>query len=172
MKIFLTLIMAMALLACGQDAADTTSNSSAPQEGVTPPPASQPLTVLEVPEDYEPAFPELENKRWVLSSYEYKGRSYKPEGGHEPTLRIVKDQASGKGGCNNYTAEVEVGQDGGLSIANIASTKMLCQGKMTFESQFFELLKNAQSYSVNKAFLEVECEGGKLSFRYTFLEKQ
>lgn len=172
MRTLLTLIMAMAFFACGQDAADTAANNSAAQDGATPPEASEPLTVQEVPENYEPAFPELENKRWVLSSYEYKGRSFKPEGGHEPTLRIINNQASGKGGCNNYTAEAEVGQDGSLSIGNIASTKMLCQGKMTFESQFFELLKNAQSYSVNKAFLEVECEGGKLSFRYTFLEKQ
>ncbi|NRA51874.1 MAG: META domain-containing protein, partial [Phaeodactylibacter sp.] len=58
--------------------------------------------------------------------------------------------------------------DGTLSLGEIASTKMLCQGKMTQETRIYDLLKAANSYSVNKIFLEISGDKGQLSFRAAY----
>ncbi len=112
---------------------------------------------------YEPDFPKIEEKRWLLSEYEYDGRTYRPE--RDFTLRVFNGQVSGNSGCNNYQASIRLRKDGTMAVGDVASTKKLCQGSMMQERRFQDILQNARSYSVNQLFLEINSELGKLSFR-------
>ncbi|WP_170254529.1 META domain-containing protein [Phaeodactylibacter luteus] len=172
MRILLSCLLIAGLLSCTPE----TNADGAAQEGTAATeasavangkqqPASGPASKPEEKQEvYKPAFPALELKTWVLSDLEYDGRTYEPENDQRLTMVIRKNQVSGNSGCNDYSGSIALKEDGTFSVSGLASTKKLCQRRMTFEMRFQELLKNAESFSVNQAFLEVNCSNGKLSF--------
>lgn len=169
MRILLMMLLSLGLLACGNDTAQEKVGAKSSQSAKTAQAANtqgaEPQDVAAVPKDYKPAFPNIELKKWYLTEYTYNGRSIKVGKEGVPMVTIANGTISGHSGCNKFNADVALQDDGTLSIGDIAATKMLCQGKMTMENWFFELLKTANSYSVNKVFLEMEGDKGQLSFR-------
>jgi len=167
MRTLLIIMLSFSLLACGSGSAqegtegDTGQDTAAPSEAEVSPIEDARF----VSPDYEPAFPRVELKKWYLTEYVYDGRSVKMRKDNLPVITIADGKISGHGGCNKFSSTVTLQEDGTLSVGEIASTKMLCQGKMTQESRFFDLLKSANAYSVNKVFLEISGDQGQLSFR-------
>lgn len=167
MRTLLMLLLSFSLLACGSDAAQEGTEGDTGQD--TAAPAETEASSIEdarlVSPDYKPAFPQVELKRWYLTEYTYDGRSVRMRKDDLPMITIANGKISGHGGCNKFSSTITLQEDGTLNIGEIASTKMLCQGKMTQESRFFDLLKSANAYSVNKVFLEISGDQGQLSFR-------
>ncbi|MBV6652389.1 MAG: META domain-containing protein [Mameliella sp.] len=171
MRMLLMMLLSFSLLACGSDTekegTDTkTASQEAGNEVVNPKVAVESELVL--PADYEPAFPQVELKKWYLTDYVYEGRSMKADKEDTPLISIGNGKLSGNSGCNKFSADIALQADGTLSLGEIASTKMLCQGKMTQETRIYDLLKAANSYSVNKIFLEISGDKGQLSFRAAY----
>ncbi len=161
------MLLSFSLLACGSGSAQEGTKTGAGED--TSAPADTEASPIEdarlVSPDYEPAFPRVELKKWYLTEYVYDGRSVKMRKDDLPMITIANGKISGHGGCNKFSSTATLQEDGTLNIGEIASTKMLCQGKMTQESRFFDLLKSANAYSVNKVFLEISGDQGQLSFR-------
>lgn len=161
------MLLSFSLLACGSDAAQEGTERDASQAAAAP--AETEASPVEdaslVSPDYEPAFPQVEVKKWLLTEYVYDGRSVKMRKEDIPMITIANGKISGHSGCNKFSSAITLQEDGTLNIGELASTKMLCQGKMTQESRFFDLLKSANAYSVNKVFLEISGDQGQLSFR-------
>ena len=71
------MLLSFSLLACGSDAAQegteggTSQAPAAPAEAEVSPVEDASL----VSPDYEPAFPQVEVKKWYLTEYVYDGRS-------------------------------------------------------------------------------------------------
>lgn len=112
------------------------------------------------------AFPKIEQKKWLLTEYEYQGRTYEPVEGNVPAIEIRASRINGTTGCNRFNGDINLRKDGTMSVSDLGMTKKLCQGVMTQESRLRELLQNARSYSVNEMFLEINSEYGQLSFRH------
>jgi heat shock protein HslJ len=167
MRTLLMMLLSFSLLACGSDAAQEGTEGDAGQVTAAPvQPEGAPIEDASlVSPDYEPAFPQVEVKKWYLTEYVFDGRSVKMGKEDLPMITIANGKISGHSGCNKFSSDITLQEDGTLSIGEIASTKMLCQGKMTQESRFFDLLKSANAYSVNKVFLEISGDQGQLSFR-------
>ena len=117
-------------------------------------------------------FPKLEGKEWSLTSYVIDNETKKLVDDSQIVMTLAGDKVSGSAGCNNYNGTVIIQSDGAIDFSQIASTKRLCQGLMTQEKEYLQLLENAQSYSVNRVFLEIECRSGKLSYRTAFIPKE
>lgn len=109
-------------------------------------------------------FPDLEKKNWELLSFELDGVAYDVIRDSKISLQFLGNTLSGNSGCNTFHADVAIGQDGTLKVSPIAQTKMLCQGKMMQEQQFTAVLQAAQTYSVNRIFLEITAANGKMTF--------
>ncbi len=177
MRTLILLLLSFGLLACAQDndgnadqAKSQRAQASKAQGKGAKDKADRPEVEasVDVPADYQPAFPKIENKDWYLTEFEFKGRSVRIKKEGAPHFKIVKGKIIGNGGCNNFSGEVSLQNDGTLQVSKLASTKGLCQGKMMQETRFFEILEGAASYSVNKIFLEVDGSGGKMSLRATY----
>lgn len=117
-------------------------------------------------------FPKLEGKVWSLTSYVIDNETRSLMDTSRIDMALKGDKVSGSAGCNNYMGTVIIQSDGVIDFSQIASTKKLCQGLMTQEKEYLQLLENAQSYSVNSVFLEIECRNGKLSYRTAFTPKK
>lgn len=156
MRTFITASLAFALLAT----ACTPSKQPAEQTGT----AMEGNTAESV--QSTPAFPKVEQKKWLLTEYEYQNRTYKPVEGKVPVIKIREDRINGTTGCNRFNGEITLRKDGTMGVSDLAMTKMLCQGVMTQESRLQELLQNARSYSVNEMFMEINSEFGRLSFHH------
>lgn len=165
------MLLAVSLLACGSDAAqegvetDSSQSAGAGQAAEADATASPVERAEAVPKDYKPAFPKIELKKWYLTEYVFDGRSVKVGKEDIPMITIANGKVSGYSGCNKFSADLSLQDDGTLDIGEVAATKMLCQGKMTQETRFLDLLKSANAYSVNKVFLEITGAQGQLSFR-------
>lgn len=166
MRTLLMMLLSFSLLACGSDAAqETADQADTAQAGKTKTDGPVIEDARRVPQWYKPAFPKIELKKWYLTEYGYKGRSIKVGKADIPMITIANGKISGHSGCNKFSSAITLQEDGTLSLGELTSTKMLCQGKMTQESRFFELLESANAYSVNKVFMEITGDKGQLSFR-------
>lgn len=73
---------------------------------------------------------------------------------HAPTLLLEGERASGRGGCNRYTATIELGKKGSLHFGPIAATRMACLGDSgKREEEFFRGLAATSSYHLNRDYL-------------------
>jgi heat shock protein HslJ len=157
MKVYLTATLLAGLLA------SACTPSRQPAEQVE---AEKPATIEQGVAESEPEFPKIEQKKWLLTEYEYQKRTFKPMENHVPAMEIREGRLNGTSGCNRFNGEVTLRKDGTMSVGDLATTKMLCQGVMTQEGRLLELLQNARSYSVNEMFLEINSEFGRMSFRH------
>jgi len=74
---------------------------------------------------------------------------------------------SGNGGCNNYSAQYEAG-DESISIGVIASTRTLCpiQEESEQEQWYFTALENADTWRIDGDRLELRDEDGALQVSF------
>jgi len=160
MRILYILVCTFLLASCGDNGQQA---EAADQTDVVDTTAQEVSEPDNTPKNYQ--FPEIEGKKWEVISLEINGDTRKPMGDDIPTMMIEEGKISGNAGCNNYNGSVQLSSDGSMSVGQLASTKKICQNKMTKEQQFLDLLQGAQSYSVNKIFLEINAQTGKLSLR-------
>ncbi|MBU6156738.1 MAG: META domain-containing protein [Alphaproteobacteria bacterium] len=68
------------------------------------------------------------------------------------TLAIADGQASGRSGCNRYSATVTLAPDR-ISFGPLMSTKMACaeEGAMQTEAAFLDALSGAETWSISAA---------------------
>ncbi len=169
MRFILLAVIGLGLVACNGSSEQPQSTQQESNAADSAAAAEAALGTEE--ENYEPAFPQIELKDWKLAEYEYEGRTFKPRDA-ELSLRIKDGQLSGNAGCNDYSAEVTLREDGTMGVGEISSSKKICQGKMTQEDRFLKILRSARSYSVNKIFLEINSELGKLSMRAPLKQRE
>ena len=72
------------------------------------------------------------------------------------TVKFSAGKVEGFGGCNgiggNYTAE-----GNSLTVSNLMSTKMFCEGISNLEQSFLQSLGQSQSYQIKEETLEINC---------------
>ena len=87
------------------------------------------------------------NTKWTLTD--------QVSGSKTPTLNIEDKRISGNGGCNNFFAEATVDTNSGtFLVGNVGSTRMACNDLKT-EQNFFNLLEQANKYTVKDGYLEL-----------------
>jgi heat shock protein HslJ len=87
------------------------------------------------------------NTKWTLTD--------QVSGSKTPTLNIEDKRISGNGGCNNFFAEATVDANNGtFLVGNVGSTRMACNDLKT-EQNFFNLLEQANKYTVKDGYLEL-----------------
>lgn len=76
---------------------------------------------------------------------------------------IVNKRVSGKGGCNNFFAQVEVAftaaNAGNIKFSKAGSTMMACPNYMDTERKFLQLLEIADNFEMNESTLLLK-QGG------------
>ena len=170
MRKILYLVALFVLTSCGGNgsehtseeitsSADTIETTATEQET----PAEQSIKTSYTEEDYQ--FPKIEGKVWELASYTMDGNSRNLQDSSVLTMTIEGDKIFGSGGCNSYNGSVQLQSDGVIKVGELAATRMLCRNIMTQEQVFLQLLQEAQLYSVNQLFMEIESKNGSLSFR-------
>ena len=87
------------------------------------------------------------NTKWTLTD--------QVSGSKTPTLNIEDKRISGNSGCNNFFAEATVDANNGtFLVGNVGSTRMACNDLKT-EQNFFNLLEQANKYTVKDGYLEL-----------------
>lgn len=104
---------------------------------------------------------DLQNKKWCLMWF-----SEDPHIMIGPADRInltFKEDGSvqGFGGCNSFWATYKTGPNNGLSIYDMAATKIWCNDNGAYEQRFFEALREATGY-------EVAADGSSLRIYYGY----
>ncbi|HEY9642925.1 MAG TPA: META domain-containing protein [Coleofasciculaceae cyanobacterium] len=116
---------------------------------------------------------QLTNTEWVLEDLAGTGVV-----DHlQTTLRFESPgRISGKGGCNRYTAAVQLepaSESAGeicLTVSGVASTKMMCvPAAMDQETRYFQAIQTAQRLKLEGAYLLVYSEGTEAPLRFTQL---
>ena len=107
----------------------------------------------------------LEENEWDLIKYTADGQEYDVLKDAPAKLVFKGESLSGNSGCNSFMSSYTLGANGAIEVGAMNSTKMICANKMTQEVKFFELLKEAQSYSVQQNQLIIKSKNGELNFR-------
>jgi heat shock protein HslJ len=87
-----------------------------------------------------------------------------PDGMEPITLAFTTDgSAAGHAGCNNYTAEYTVTDDGGLTFSEPAVTRMMCEDAvMAVEAAYLGELVQVTSYEIDGERLSLSGADGEL----------
>ena len=96
----------------------------------------------------------LEGTSWRLNTL--GGASLLP--GTEITLTFEEGQVRGSSGCNTYGGSYRVDDDK-ISMTDLYNTEMACmdpQGVMDQETEYLELLRDAQAFEVGDGGLVIE----------------
>ena len=122
--------------------------------------ASAPTVVAE----HEPGAAALDGTQWALVSM----YGSNPDEGYHITLNFEEGRADGFAGCNGYSGAYAAGDDGTLTMTEIAVTTQLCQvpdGVMEQEDTYIQALENAAAYGAIDGRLEiVTAWGGTLVY--------
>ena len=89
----------------------------------------------------------LTDKTWQLSKI--NGNDINAAAYREvPYIKFsVDNKVMGKGGCNNFSGSYNLNDEGGISISQIISTKMYCDG--VNENDFFMTLEKANNTKID-----------------------
>lgn len=117
---------------------------------------------VDMPAEEAPAAEDvsLDGTVWQLISYNQQ--PVLPD--TEVTAEFASEQVSGSGGCNGYFAEVTTNGNQ-LSVGPIGATKMACAATLAQESDYFNLLSQAQSVAIADNGLTITTTGGDLIFK-------
>lgn len=146
--------LALALAACAVQRPDSGTAQSATRTpvtwsmGETAEPQSTGAQWVDQPID-------LDETEWVLISL--NGHGLVPNS--NITLSFTAESAGGFAGCNGYSGEYAVADQGTLSIPEIAVQLQLCdgpEGVMDQESSYLEALQSATAYHIAGSRLEIE----------------
>lgn len=103
---------------------------------------------------------ELVSRTWTVA--EIGGRAVAGAG----TLAIKGSAVSGQAACNRYRGSVKVeGKDGGgtISFGPLATTRMMCEGKMELEKALLDALAVVRGYRTDGfAVVLTGADGGAL----------
>ncbi|MEO8393817.1 MAG: META domain-containing protein [Chloroflexota bacterium] len=134
---------------------------------VIPPPITLTPTLVPTQVNSDPTLGGLANKTWTLVSY---GDSAAPtpvvEGGQPVTLLFSDTGVSGSGGCNGYDGSFQYDSTGGtISFSQLVHTLIACdQPILDQENTYFDALSKATSYVINGTQLQINYDGGVLTF--------
>lgn len=109
-----------------------------------------------------PTHPSLEDTTWSLATLE--GAKVTVAAGHEaPSMTFSKadSRVFGSGGCNNFTGAFKATGSGGLTLSQVASTRMFCISDMETEDRFFAIFDKVRGYRIDGGTLYLTAEGGK-----------
>ncbi|MEL7351188.1 MAG: META domain-containing protein [Cyanobacteria bacterium P01_A01_bin.116] len=117
---------------------------------------------VEMPAEEAPAAEEvsLDGTIWQLISYDQQPVLAETE----VTAEFADGQVSGSGGCNGYFAEATLSGNQ-LTVGPISSTKIACAVTLAQESDYFNLLGQAQSVAIADNVLTITTTGGDLIFQ-------
>ncbi|MGD2048228.1 MAG: META domain-containing protein, partial [Chloroflexota bacterium] len=159
------LVLTIMLVACGGEEPTPTP---APEEPTPVPEEPTPASEEAEPAGEAPAvsqpiyrWGEVADRLWVLVGY---GDAANPTVVDEGTVitavfSSVEPTVSGSGGCNNYFANYESTDEGGLTITGpIGSTMMACEDTMDTEAAYFAALETVSGWSLT--------EEGRLELTY------
>ena len=98
--------------------------------------------------------------RWFLSAITLEGQTQNvPE--QRATLQFQPDgQSNGLGGCNNFSASYQAGQDGSLRFSPIMATEMACADSMDLEQAYFQALARVDQFEVQGSKLTLRAADG------------
>jgi len=82
-----------------------------------------------------------------------------------PTLDYTTDKVSGTGGCNRFNGPIVI-EDDAVQIGPLVSTKMMCEGKVETESQYFAALEAARSFVLDNGMLVLKDDGGDVILKF------
>ena len=151
------LILLLAAVACTNDNSSETSSETEAQEEST---VAQ-EDVNKTPE----SLTAMMNRVWTLESYVFEGESQKVYGDSSITISFVPGRVFGIGGCNNYSAEYDVPEDGKISFGQIGATKKMCSGLVAQEQRYLQILESVDSYTNVSNQLDLKGEAGALVFK-------
>lgn len=94
---------------------------------------------------------------WKLSGYHFINKRAYPIQQMEVTLNIdASMRISGRSACNSYGGQMVVGEANRLSVGQMTSTDMACEGDAgSFEPLFMRVLENAGKYSLTEGRLTI-----------------
>ncbi|HVJ77761.1 MAG TPA: META domain-containing protein, partial [Hyphomicrobium sp.] len=75
------------------------------------------------------------------------------------------DKVSGTGGCNRFNGPIVI-EDDAVQIGPLVSTKMMCEGKVETESQYFAALEAARSFVLDNGMLVLKDDGGDVILKF------
>jgi len=82
----------------------------------------------------------------------------------KPTLQFIEDRISGSTGCNNFFGGYELDGDE-ISIGQMGSTLMACEGLMEQETAILAILQEAVSFSLETDTLTIHTPQGDLVYK-------
>jgi heat shock protein HslJ len=109
----------------------------------------------------------LEGTEWELVSI----NGVEPIEGTKITLRFQDGRVQGSSGCNTYSGEYTLGDDGAFQAGPIAATEMAClepEGAMDQESNYLQVLQGGSTITRDGDALTIEGGGDVLVFQETF----
>ena len=75
---------------------------------------------------------------------------------------------SGFAGCNNYNATYVTSGTNSITVSNVATTRMACQGDaMTLEGEYLAALAKVTTYQITAGALTLRDGGGAAQATYT-----
>lgn len=91
----------------------------------------------------------LYGTRWVLGEMNGREVSVAEGQGQQPYISFSQNdqRAQGNGGCNSFSAAITTGAEGKLHMKDAVSTRMAC-GSLSLEADYFKMLENVDSYTV------------------------
>jgi heat shock protein HslJ len=105
--------------------------------------------------------PALGGTSWALATLE--GATITVVAGHEaPSMTFGKEDSRvfGTGGCNNFTGSFASTTSGGLTLSQVASTRMLCIHDMEAEDRYFAIFDKVRGYHISGGTLYLTGQGG------------
>lgn len=100
-----------------------------------------------------PSTSELYGKEWKLT--ELNGKAVVPDTTFPQYPHLIfqeKERISGNLGCNGFGGNIKFEKGNAITITELTSTEMACPN-LEVEQEFFEVLNNAKSYTVQNDVL-------------------
>ena len=102
---------------------------------------------------------------WTLVSYGSKDNQLKVLPKAKATATFSEGKITGKASCNNYFTSYEIDGNSLRITSPIGTTMMMCEDDvMQQERAFLGALETSKSYKISGDTLEIEYNGGVLTF--------
>lgn len=103
---------------------------------------------------------------WLLTSATIAGADTELPAGRDLDLTIEAGRISGNGGCNSFGGTIDAGDDGSLTLSDLAITEMGCEpfSINEFETSYVQALIGADEWDVTPTALIFRGEGTELVY--------
>ncbi len=107
------------------------------------------------------SMPTLEGTRWLAEDIDGRGVIDNAQS----TLDIDADRASGRGGCNRFSGEVQIAANS-IRFGELASTRMACvPALMDQEDRYLRALREVRSWKIENTKLLLLDSAGNVRLR-------